>query len=152
MKMINILMLSLVLGLTACSQNPFGRPSGDPTATPDGDGASQETPAPDQSQGGTTPGDEQQAPTTPGTPDAGKPAEPTGPNFAVIRSQVLQSSCLRCHSGAGAGGVNLETYDSVLRNLSAIDEAVSSGAMPPRGMKAELKDLLLKWIQLGAPQ
>jgi len=132
----------LVLTLSACSQNPFGK----------------------SDQGIENP-TEQEAPAPAKQPDPGAPANPenpageqppvveAGPNFQIIRSQILQPKCLKCHSGAGAGGVSLDSYDSVVRNLSSVEAAVTQGFMPPRGpMERDLQDLLIKWIKLGAPQ
>lgn len=130
---------SFLLILNACGGgNPFGKSDLDPT----GGGQTEENlPAP-------APGDQ-----SAGSPEDPSTNEPAGPNFQVIRSQVLQPKCVRCHSGAGSGGVNLETYDSVLRNLSRVGAVVVEGSMPPRGpIEKSLQDLLLKWIQLGAPQ
>jgi len=140
MKIDNLLLAAgLALTLSACSQNPFGK-SDQGIENP----TEQGTPAPAK----------QPDPANPENPVGEQPpVVEAGPNFQIIRSQILQPKCLKCHSGAGAGGVSLETYDSVVRNLSAIEAAVTQGFMPPRGpMERDLQDLLIKWIQLGAPQ
>ncbi|MGZ5279217.1 MAG: hypothetical protein ACXWC9_04710 [Pseudobdellovibrionaceae bacterium] len=137
MKKINLLLavwLSLVL--VACSQNPFGK-SDQGIENPAGQGMPEPAKEAD-----------------PENPDGDQPpVAEAGPNFQIIRSQILQPKCLKCHSGAGAGGVSLDSYDSVVRNLSAVESSVTQGFMPPRGpIEKELQDLLIKWIKLGAPQ
>ena len=132
MEKFRVIILGLALSLTACSQNPFTKSDVDPTKKPD------EQTSPPANEGS-------------GTGET----QPIGVNFQIIRSQLLQTNCLKCHSASGGNkaGINLETYDNVLRNLKDVEASVVEGFMPPRGpVSQELKDLLVKWIQLGAPQ
>ena len=70
-----------------------------------------------------------------------------------VNARVIQTSCKGCHSApANRGGVNLETYENVFAKRSAIKRAVASGEMPPRGMSDDKKDLLIAWIDAGAPR
>lgn len=78
-----------------------------------------------------------------------------GPIFQMVSSQVIEPHCLRCHSESGAnrGGVNLEGYDNVRKLLPEIQREISQGTMPPRGpLDQSLQDLILKWIEIGAPE
>lgn len=80
---------------------------------------------------------------------------PPGPVFQIIKTQVLDGQCLRCHSAAGGnrGDVNLETYANVKSWLFEIEDTVNNNIMPPRRpLPDDLKDLLKKWIELGAPE
>lgn len=129
MKNTRGMIIFMTMFLSACNQNPFGKSDGDPTKTP-----GQETPPPVE--------------------QGGEGQQPAGPNFQIIRTQILQANCLKCHSAAGGNkaGVNLETYETVLRNLSSVEAVVADGSMPPRGpLSQELQALFLRWIQLGAP-
>ncbi len=136
MKALKITILTLVLALTACNSNPFGKPSGDPTASPD---APAPTPDPGENgKEGSGPGDN-------GSNPQPTPPLPAGPNFQVMSSQVF-NNCVRCHSG-------FRNYDTVVRQLSSIEVEVRDGNMPPSGpLRADIQELLFKWIQLGAPQ
>lgn len=82
--------------------------------------------------------------------------------FNVIMDQVLYNHCNGCHSvdgidGGNAGGVNLDTYENVLKELQAIRSTVISRDMPPRKYKdirlsdAQIK-LIVDWIDAGAKE
>jgi uncharacterized membrane protein len=78
-------------------------------------------------------------------------------NFAIVSEQVLKPKCLHCHSDAqkNSGGVNLERFDSVLSELDDISKDIRSGEMPKapvQPLSLEEKNLLLAWIQMGAPK
>lgn len=77
-------------------------------------------------------------------------------NFEQINSLILTPKCLSCHSSAGgdAGGLNLETYENVLANLSFIKSEVQADTMPKNKTKlnANEKALLFKWIDAGGPK
>lgn len=116
---------------------------------------------------GTTPDPGQRPPPTPPAPgddckrgddddddDCIRREEPvTGPiSFALVFERVFAPNCVSCHGQRG--GVNLETYDNVFANRQAIVDAVDGGFMPPRSrspLSPEQKELLMRWIQSGAP-
>jgi hypothetical protein len=130
MKTLKITFIVLALTLSACNSNPFGKPDGDPTASPEG---SAPTPAPENNGAGGEGEGTQQPPPEPQV------------NFQIIKSQVL-NNCVGCHA-------RFQNYDSVVRELSSIESAVVENRMPPRGpLRVDIKELLTKWIQLGAPQ
>lgn len=78
-------------------------------------------------------------------------------NWAVIRDQVLKTSCLDCHSGQNPhGGLNFESLEVVKQNINAIfDSAIVKQTMPlePYSALSESeKQALMKWISQGMPQ
>jgi mono/diheme cytochrome c family protein len=76
-------------------------------------------------------------------------------DFATVKSKVLDSACVRCHSGANPrGGVRLETYQQVFEIRDSLRVQVDTGAMPPRppGLSPEQKSLVLAWVDSGAPE
>lgn len=75
-------------------------------------------------------------------------------SFAAVRDQVLVPHCVRCHSSAGArAGINLETYATVKLVTAKLVGAVVSGSMPPRGgLPNDLRKLVSRWVQEGAPE
>lgn len=89
----------------------------------------------------------------PPPPDVEEPLSPSR-DWLAVRTLVLEPACLRCHSApANRGGVNLETYQNVVSNISAIDQVIRDGSMPIRStLSAEQKELILEWIQKGAPE
>lgn len=87
-----------------------------------------------------------------GVPTGSNGSAPTATDFTLIKAQVFQPYCLRCHSAAGGnrGGINLETYASVKPLLTRIKSAVNSGFMPPSGpLPDATKKLLIDWIDAG---
>ncbi|HRO68690.1 MAG TPA: hypothetical protein PL182_14045, partial [Pseudobdellovibrionaceae bacterium] len=65
-------------------------------------------------------------------------------DFNSVYQAVIRPKCATCHSASGGnrGGVNLETYENVFANRSAVQSAVQGGFMPPRsaaGLTAEEK-------------
>jgi hypothetical protein len=76
-------------------------------------------------------------------------------DYTTVKSQILDPQCLRCHSNAGGnrGGVNLETFANVKAYLNRIQQAVTSGFMPPTGpLSASQKNIINQWISSGAPE
>jgi hypothetical protein len=100
-------------------------------------------------------------PPTPPTPPT-PPVPPTPPpvivlNYENVQREVISPRCLKCHSDAGMndGDINLETYENVVAVINLIETEIISGSMPrPRTkpLTPEQKDLILKWIALGAPK
>ncbi len=79
----------------------------------------------------------------------------TSIDFVTVKAQVFDLYCLQCHSTAGGNraGINLETYANVKSIVARIDSAVRGGVMPPRTtLPAAAKDLLIAWIEGGAPE
>lgn len=80
-------------------------------------------------------------------------------DFAAVTKYVLQTNCTKCHSdkGGNKGKVNLETYSNVFKNMDAVNDEIIAGEMPPAPPKGipltdEQVKLILKWIELGAPE
>ncbi|MDR3606989.1 MAG: cytochrome c [Oligoflexia bacterium] len=86
---------------------------------------------------------------------------PTSATFTQVNQQILQVSCVSCHSGGQAP--NLSSYDGFATNTAYVvpgDAATSliytiteSGQMPPGGpaLSAAQEQLLANWINAGAP-
>ena len=87
-------------------------------------------------------------------------AEPT---FARDVAPILYASCTTCHRPGGLGPFSLLDYDSTVKNVSEMREAVSKGAMPPwhadgphgvfrndRRLSAADKETIIRWIDGGA--
>ncbi len=86
----------------------------------------------------------------------------TGQSFAAVRSVIAQR-CQPCHSqyqtdrtfGPAPGGVTFDTPESIARLAERIRvRAVETRTMPianKTGMSDEERNLLARWIQLGAP-
>ncbi len=84
-------------------------------------------------------------------------------SFAAIKTAVLDLKCISCHGSAGAGGVNLSTYDSIKSNPGLVNPGdaqysrlyteVATGSMPDGGpaLSAEEVAAIGNWIQNGAP-
>lgn len=71
--------------------------------------------------------------------------------FAVVKERVFAPRCARCH-GTRAG-VNLDTYANTMRDLTRIKDSIESGRMPLGApLSDEQKQLLLRWIAIGAPE
>jgi len=78
-------------------------------------------------------------------------------NFEFVRERIFKFRCLSCHSAAGgnADGLNLETYFNTVREIEDIQEKVSEQSMPPRPrppLSSIERNVILRWIELGAPQ
>lgn len=98
----------------------------------------------------------------PQAPDPLPPVEPSQPdvvvlNYDKVNKEVLAPRCISCHSetGGNRGDVNLETYENVVALAPEIESAIQLGSMPrPRNkpLTAEQKELILKWLSMGAPK
>ncbi len=73
-------------------------------------------------------------------------------SYQVVHERVFLLRCVSCHGDQG--GVNLESYESVIKHLSAIEQAVFSTKKMPKDsvMPSEEMLLLRAWIDLGAPR
>lgn len=72
-------------------------------------------------------------------------------SYATLQQAVFVPKCTTCHGSLG--GVNLETYENVLLNLSAVKRtALETKTMPKGGFLTQYEAALLrKWIDMGAP-
>jgi hypothetical protein len=94
-------------------------------------------------------------PEGPLAPPTTLPSEPLPPplDFATIQKRIFEPSCVRCHRGRGAGGVELETFDQVIQFLPEIKATMELNTMPPRGkISQESRELVIRWINEGARQ
>jgi uncharacterized membrane protein len=77
-------------------------------------------------------------------------------SYTEIRTQILEPSCIRCHSSGGSnqGGVNLETYAAVKAQAAAIKSSTVDSTRMPQGdtLSPNLRALLGAWIAQGAPE
>ncbi|MGE4130338.1 MAG: hypothetical protein AB7F86_01800 [Bdellovibrionales bacterium] len=77
---------------------------------------------------------------------SGGDPQPAGPDFATVKARIFEPHCVSCHAGFAG-------YARVKRQIASIENMVMSNQMPMRGpLSDELKDLLSKWIQAGAPE
>lgn len=88
------------------------------------------------------------------------------PTFSKINQQILQTSCVSCHStssnGANphgpAGGLDLSTYAGVMSKVivgdperSTLYQYIRGAQMPPQGQLPEEQILAIQnWIEAGA--
>ncbi len=83
-------------------------------------------------------------------------APDTAISFADIQSQILEPSCVGCHSQAGGnrGSVNLESYAAVKSNIDEIQSSTVDSTRMPQGdtLSKSLIALLRTWIAQGAPE
>ena len=74
-------------------------------------------------------------------------------SYRTVNERVfIPAKCIACHGVSG--GVNLETYKSVIQNLNKIERtAIQERTMPKDGSLSESQRSLLEaWIQAGAPE
>ncbi|MBC7465168.1 MAG: c-type cytochrome [Bdellovibrio sp.] len=75
--------------------------------------------------------------------------------YQAVNTSVLAKNCVSCHSQAGGnkGGVNLETYAEVKRNIKEIREQVADKSMPPRTQLSDAQiNMIITWIDAGASE
>ncbi len=89
---------------------------------------------------------EKSQPQEPGIADA------QGLSYAAVKAKVLIPHCTECHGSKG--GVNLESYGSVVAALKRIEvRTLIEKNMPPGApMPQPAQDLLASWIKAGAPE
>jgi uncharacterized membrane protein len=83
--------------------------------------------------------------------------DPSTPvSYTEIRTQILEPSCIGCHSSGGSnqGGVNLESYAAVKARAAAIKSTTVDSTRMPQGdtLSANLRALLGAWIAQGTPE
>lgn len=79
------------------------------------------------------------------------PQEKTKLSYASV-TPVFKQNCISCHGTAG--GVNLESYQSIRENIAAIERAVFKTKTMPKGfsLSANQMQILKAWIEMGAPE
>lgn len=75
-------------------------------------------------------------------------------DFKTVNEAVFALSCVSCHSPkAHAGGVVLDNYENVFKNLPQIKMEVAGGMMPPGKPLNQLQTKMLNdWIDAGAKE
>ena len=95
-----------------------------------------------------------------------EPATPvTEPTYTKDVAPILYRNCTSCHRPGEIAPMSLLTYADVRPNAKDIRDQVSDGTMPPwhadapkgtflneRGLSADEKATLLKWVANGAPE
>lgn len=73
-------------------------------------------------------------------------------DYSIVHQTVFSPNCISCHGSSG--GVNLESYENVKKNLQRIEKAaLTDKTMPKSGPLGKTEAGLLKnWIQEGAPE
>jgi hypothetical protein len=87
------------------------------------------------------------------------------PTFAKDVAPIVYKNCASCHHPGGLGPFSLVDYDSAKAQTDKIEDAVSTGYMPPwhaegphgvfrndRRLSDADKQMILDWIAGGAPQ
>ena len=70
----------------------------------------------------------------------------SGLTFDDVKDDVFAARCVSCHPA-------YSDFDSVVGDLDAITASIASGRMPADGpLASDLKDKVLSWIQVGAPE
>jgi hypothetical protein len=92
-------------------------------------------------------------------------AAQNGPTFSKDVAPVLYKHCTTCHRPGEIAPMSLLTYEQTRPWARAIRDNVVNGVMPPwhadpahgkwvndRTMTAQEKDLIVRWVDAGAPQ
>jgi mono/diheme cytochrome c family protein len=94
---------------------------------------------------------------------AGRPARSQGAGLGLRAQTILKSRCAGCHGQAGAGGLDVTRWRSIVLerrsvvpgqpNESELIRRVESGSMPLGGPKLAENELkaLRAWVSAGAP-
>lgn len=91
--------------------------------------------------------------------------EPIAYTYWRDAKSILDRKCMTCHQQGAIGPFALETYDQALEFAPLLAGAIESGTMPPwppnascneyggsRALSDEEREVLLGWIDLGAPE
>jgi uncharacterized membrane protein len=77
-------------------------------------------------------------------------------DYEMVSKTVLSAQCIGCHSNGGGnqGGVNLESYALVRKQLARVSyRALEKMDMPPRsGLNSNEVLVLRTWVENGAPE
>ena len=68
-------------------------------------------------------------------------------DFASVREAIFAPRCVVCHQ-------QYSTYEGVIRELSAIQDAITSNRMPKSGgpLTSDQKNILALWVANGSPE
>ena len=90
---------------------------------------------------------------------------PSNPTYTKDVAPILFKNCTSCHRPGEIAPMSLLTYDDVRPHAKDIRDEVGEGHMPPwhaaapkgtflneRGLTAEEKNVLLRWVAAGAPK
>lgn len=96
---------------------------------------------------------------------AGAQAAPDAPTFSKDVAPVLYTHCTTCHRPGEIAPMSLLTYEQTRPWARSIRDNVVNGVMPPwhadpahgkwvndRRMTAQEKDVIVRWVDAGAPQ
>lgn len=77
-------------------------------------------------------------------------------NFELVKQEVFSARCLGCHSNTvdNFTGIILDNYTDAIDELDDLQEVIVEGSMPPppRPRLTQFQaNLLLRWIEIGAP-
>lgn len=91
--------------------------------------------------------------------DTTEPVNPSDPpvdtcdlvDFNTVNIKVFQAKCTTCHDDTMS--VDLQSYSKIQNHLAEVKWMVMNDKMPPKKpLDKDLKDLVLKWIDQGAPE
>lgn len=75
-------------------------------------------------------------------------------SYALVNQYVFAPKCVQCHGRSG--GVSLETYADVMRNLAAVEGTALRARSMPKSPVPPLTpseaEILRSWIAAGAPE
>lgn len=75
-------------------------------------------------------------------------------SYQMVNQQIFSQKCISCHGDSG--GVNLESYSSVLGHLEKIKQSTIKDRSMPKSPYPKLTEadliLLATWIQAGGPE
>lgn len=72
-------------------------------------------------------------------------------DFETVNKLVFEKSCTRCHDATSK--LDLESYANIKQHITQVQWMIKTDKMPPKKpLEPELKDLVLKWIDQGAPE
>ena len=73
-------------------------------------------------------------------------------SYSVVNQKVFASKCVSCHGDSG--GINLESYSEVVKNINLIKKVVfDTKTMPKKNsLTDEELSYLWNWIKIGAPE
>ncbi len=72
-------------------------------------------------------------------------------DFETVNKKIFEAKCTRCHDFTAK--LDLQSYANIKSHLTEIKWAIENDKMPPKKpLDPDLKDLVLKWIDQGAPE
>lgn len=75
-------------------------------------------------------------------------------SYALVDQYVLAPKCIQCHGNSG--GINLENYSEVKRNIRGVEAAALVTFAMPKSPVTALSEaqraMLQDWISIGAPE